>query len=382
MKKSFSLIALVIALVMLVSVCAIAENEGPIKVGIVSTFSGSNSGHGEYCKEGVELWKNEVNAAGGILGRQVEIVYEDNGETDQQFMNAFIKLMSEGEVSAIYSNGYSSQATLISPDVANYEIPYLAGCSSQSVLNLNNEYFWMIRLSDAIVSPAMANACVDPLHMTNVAILQVNDSYGDGMADYVQTALENLGVKVALRISVGDDENQFNSYLTQILNAGVDGLIAINHQDQAALVMMQVDAMGFEIPLMGCSQFASSLAIDTAGDAANGWYSLADWTSQVQTESGLLFVEKYNGAYNRSPDMQSVVAYDAMLVLQDAIERANSSDPKAVNEAIKGTNNVVGAMTTYTCDMSDTTGAHCLGQSIFLVQTQALKGVLFDITQR
>lgn len=381
MKKSFSVMALVIALVMLVSVSAFAATEGPIKVGIVSTFSGSNSGHGEYCKEGVELWKNEVNAAGGILGRQVEIVYEDNGETDQQFMNAFIKLMSEGEVCAIYSNGYSSQATLISPDVANYEIPYLAGCSSQSVLDLKNDYFWMIRLSDAIVSPAMANACVD-LNMTNVAILQVNDSYGDGMADYVQNALENLGVKVALRIAVGADENQFNSYLTQILNAGVDGLVAINHQDQAALVMMQVDAMGFDIPLMGCSQFATSLAIDTAGDAANGWYSLADWTSQVQTESGSSFVEKYNSAYNRSPDMQSAVAYDAMLVLQDAIERANSSDPKAINEALKGTKDVVGAMTTYTCDMSDTAGAHCLGQSIFLVQTQELKGVLFGITQR
>lgn len=381
--------ALIMALVMMLAACGKApEGEeaggetGPIKIGVVTTLSGSNSGHGEYCKEGVELWKNKVNADGGLLGRQVEIVYEDNGETDQEYMNACIKMLSEDNVSAFYSNGFSNQVTLVLPEVANYKIPFLAGNSSQACLDEKNEFYWMLRLSDSIVSPTMANACADLLKMKNVAILQVNDSYGDGMADYVQSSLEGLGVKVAQRIAVSADETQFNSYLTQILNEGVDGLIAINHQDQAALVMMQVDAMGFDIPLMGCSQFASSLAIDTAGKTADGWYSLADWTVQVDTESGKKFVEDYRAAYNRDPDMQSVCGYDGMLVLQDAIERAGSAEPAAINEALYGVNGVVGAMTTYTCDKASETGSHDLGQSIFLVQTQNGQGVLFDVAKR
>lgn len=354
----------------------------PIRIGVVSTFSGSNSGHGQYCKEGVELWLDNVNANGGILGRPVEIVYEDNGETNQEYQNAFIKMLSEDNVSAIYSNGYSDQVTLVSPDVESYGIPFLAGNSSQTCLDSGYDYYWMLRLSDAIVSPTMANACVDLLSMTNVALLQVNDSYGDGMAEYVVKALEGKNVNVALRLSFDAEETQFNSYLAQVQNAGVDGIIAIAHQDQAALLMMQVDALGFDVPLMGCSQFATSLAIDTAGETADGWYSLADWTCEVNSESGAAFVNAYREKYGRDPDMQSVCSYDAMLLLQDAIERAGTDDPAAINAALYETNNVVGAMTTYTCDPNSETASHCLGQSIFLTQTVNGSGKLIDIAKR
>lgn len=359
-----------------------ADSTEPIRIGVVSTFSGSNSGHGEYCKEGVELWLDTVNANGGILGRPVEIVYEDNGETNQEYQNAFIKLLSEGNVSAVYSNGYSDQVTLVSPDVEQYGIPFLAGNSSQACLDSGYNYYWMLRLSDAIVSPTMANACADMLNMTNVAVLQVNDSYGDGMADYVCAALEAKGVTVALRTSFDAEESQFNSYLAQVQNAGVDGIVAIAHQDQAALLMMQIDALGLDLPLMGCSQFATALAIDTAGAAADGWYSLADWTCQVNTEAGAAFVNAYREKYNRDPDMQSVCAYDAMLVLQDAIERAGTDDPKAINDALYETNGVVGAMTTYTCNKDDATASHSLGTSIFLTQTENGQGVLIDTVKR
>lgn len=360
----------------------IAASAEPIRIGVVSTFSGSNSGHGQYCKEGVELWLEDVNASGGILGRPVEIVYEDNGETNQEYQNAFIKILSEGNVSAIYSNGYSDQITLVSPDVENYGIPLLAGNSSQACLDSGFDYYWMLRLSDAIVSPTMANACADLLKMTNVTLLQVNDSYGDGMSDYVVKALEEKGVNLALRLSFDAEETQFNSYLAQVQNADVDGIIAIAHQDQAALLMMQVDALGFDIPLMGCSQFATSLAIDTAGAAADGWYSLADWTCEVDTESGSAFVKAYREKFGRDPDMQSVCSYDAMIVLQEAITRAGSDDPKAINEALYGTKDVVGAMTTYTCDPTSEKYSHCLGQSIFLTQTVNGSGKLMDIAKR
>ena len=314
----------------------------PIRIGIVTTLSGANAGHGEYCKEGAELWKEDVNARGGILGRPVELVYEDNGETEQTYMNAMVKALSDDDLCAVYSNGYSNQITLVLPEVANYEIPLLAGNSSQACLDANNDYYWMLRLSDANVSPAMVLACRDQLGMKKPAILNVNDSYGRGMADFVVKAIEENGMELAIQVECTAEEKQFTPILTQIVNSGADGIIAINHQDQAALVMMQIEAMDIQLPLMGCSQYASALAMDTAGEASNGWYSLADWSNEVQTESGKAFVEAYRKAYNRDSDMQSVCAYDAMLLLEDAITRAGTDDPKAVNEALKQTKDVVG----------------------------------------
>lgn len=348
----------------------------PIRLGVVTTLSGSNSGHGEYAKEGAELAKEEINAAGGVMGRPIEIVYEDNGETEQSYVNAAVKALSSDDVVGIFSNGFSSQVQLVCPEVQNYEIPFIGGCSSHALLEQGFDYFWMLRLSDRYVSPAMANACAD-LGMQNPAILLVSDSYGQGMADYVEAALLENGLTVATRISVGEDEKQFAPYLTQIMNSGADGIIAIQHQEQAAVVMMQVEAMGIDLPLMGCSQYASALAIDTAGDSANGWYSLADWTVQTDTARGQAFVSAYQAAYNRDPDMQSVCAYDAIYMFADAIERAQSTDPKDINTALGEISGLEGAMTTYNYD-----GDHCLGTTIFMVQTENLKGTLKGIVTR
>ena len=350
----------------------------PIRHGLVTPHSGAHAGHGAYGQGGAELWKEDVNARGGILGRPVELVYEDNGETEQTYMNAMVKALSDDDLCAVYSNGYSNQITLVLPEVANYEIPLLAGNSSQACLDANNDYYWMLRLSDANVSPAMVLACRDQLNMKKPAILNVNDSYGRGMADFVVKAIEENGMELAIQVECTAEEKQFTPILTQIVNSGADGIIAINHQDQAALVMMQIEAMDIQLPLMGCSQYASALAMDTAGEASNGWYSLADWSNEVQTESGKAFVEAYRKAYNRDSDMQSVCAYDAMLLLEDAITRAGTDDPKAVNEALKQTKDVVGAMTSYTYLEGD----HSLGTSIMLTQTQDKKGVMIDMVAK
>ncbi|NLZ99772.1 MAG: ABC transporter substrate-binding protein [Clostridiaceae bacterium] len=349
----------------------------PIRVGVVTTLSGSNSGHGEYAKEGAELAKKQINEAGGILGRPLEIIYEDNGETEQSYVNAAVKALSSDDVCAVYSNGYSSQIELVLPQAQKYGIPYIGGNSSHALLEKDYTYYWMLRLSDRYVSPAMVNACVE-LGMKNPAILHVTDSYGVGMADYVEQAIGEIeGMTVAARIGVGDNEQQFSPYLTQIMNSDADGIIAIQHQDQAALVMMQVDAMAIDLPLMGCSQYASALAIDTAGETANGWYSLADWTVQTNTETGKAFVDAYRAAYNRDPDMQSVTAYDSMYLLKDAIERAGSDDPDAINKVLGETKDLPGAMTTYTFQ-----GDNSLGTTIFLVQTENLQGTLKGLVTR
>ena len=354
-----------------------------IRIGVVSTFSGTNSGHGEYCKEGAELWKDQVNANGGINGKLIELVYEDNGDTNESYQSAFIKMLTEDNVVAVYSNGYSDQVTLVIPDADTYEIPFLAGNSSQACLDLGSDWYWMVRLSDAIVSPTMANACSDLLGMTKVAILQVNDSYGDGMADFVEKALGEKGVEVALRLSFDADVVQFNSYLAQVAAAGVDGIIGIAHQEQCGPLMMQIDAAELDVPLMGCSQFATALAIDTAGASADGWYSLADWTNEATTDEAQAFVSAYTEKWGRVPDMQSVVCYDAMKILESAIASIDGEiTAAAVNEAIYKTNGVVGAMSTYTCDSSDPAYEHCLGQSIFTTQTVNGSGVVVGIAER
>lgn len=351
----------------------------PIRIGVCAVLSGTNASHGEFYKEGIELWANQVNEAGGILGRQVELVYEDAGETDQTAVNACVKALSTDNIVALTTDYASSATVLCAPEILKYQIPYIGCASSSSVMNLNNPYIWFNRMTDVQVSPAMVKASKERLGMKNPALIYVADTYGQGMADQVKLAIENdPDMKLAIEISCNPDEKQYTPYLTQIINSGADGIIAIHHQEQAALVMKQVDAMDIQLPLIGCSQYATALAFDTAGESANGWYSLADWSDGTERPEGQAFLAAYKQAYNKSPDFTTVCAYDAGLIIQDAITRAGSTDPAAINEAIKGTKGLEGAMTTYSYD-----GAmQSLGETINLTQTTDLTAKMIDIVKR
>jgi branched-chain amino acid transport system substrate-binding protein len=351
----------------------------PIRIGVCAVLSGTNAAHGEFYKEGIELWANEVNEEGGILGRKVELVYEDAGETDQTAVNACVKALSTDNIVALTTDYASSATVLCAPEILKYEIPYIGCASSSSVMNLNNPYIWFNRMTDVQVSPAMVTASKERLGMKNPALIYVADTYGQGMADQVKLAIENdPDLNLAVEISCNPDEKQYTPYLTQIINSGADGIIAIHHQEQAALVMKQIEAMDIQLPMMGCSQYATALAYETAGESANGWYSLADWSDGTESPVGQAFLAAYKQAYNKSPDFTTVCAYDAGLILEDAITRTGSTDPAAINEAIKGTKGLEGAMTTYSYDG----GMQSLGETINLTQTTDMAAKMIDIIHR
>ncbi len=351
----------------------------PIRVGVCAVLSGTNAAHGEFYTQGVELWKDQVNESGGILGRQVEIVYEDSGETEQSRVNAVVKALTEDNVIAVMTDYDSSNNILCSPEIEKYGIPYFGCASSASVLALGNPYLWFNRMTDAQLSPSMVNACKELLEMKKPAIIYVNDAFGQGLYENVKKAIENdPDMEVAIEISTQADEKQYAPFLTQIINSGADGIIALHHQEQAALVMKQIDAMGIDVPKMGCSQYATALAFETAGESSNGWYSLADWSDETQNPKGLEFLAAYRERHNANPDFMTVCAYDAGIILQDAIIRANSTDPEEINNAIKETSGLQGAMAVYTY----TGGPQTLAETINLTETVDQSSKLIDIVNR
>ena len=378
--RTMRIFSLIIAAAVILGGCSKkAADTGvkPVRIGVVIALSGSRAAGGEYARQAVEMWKEEVTARGGILGRPVEIVYEDDGETEQSYMNAVVKTLSSNNVCAVYSDGFSDYVRMVSPEVARYEIAFMDNCSSQSVLDMNNRYIWINRMTDSVSSPTIAKACKEMLNMSRPAVLHVTDAFGEGLNGYLQAAIKDLGLTVAADISFTIEERQFTPYLVQVANNRADGIIGLTHQEQGALIMRQVYAMQMGIPLMGCSQYATATAIETAGEAANGWYTLADWTNEVETLEGKKFVQDYIAKFNRPPDMQSVNAYDAMLIFEDAITRAATDEAKAVNDAIYKTKDLKGAMTTYSYD-----GSNTLAETINLVQIVNGSGRLIDIVHR
>ena len=346
--------------------------DGSVTFGVVAPITGTNKMVGEYVKNGAEMAAKEINENGGILGKELKLVFEDEVDNLQASVNA----MNYDEVVAFFGSTYSGNCIAASPVVLEKKITMFAGGSSANIPKENNPYIWQARMTDDQSGILLAKAATENLGMKNPAILYSTESFGTGLKDQTLAALKNLGIEVPEKNLFGFvvDEKNFTPLITQIQNSGCDGLIAIGHQMPAALICQQVDANGLDMPLLGSSSWASAVCRTNAGDAANGWYAVADWTVEVATEEGKKFAEAYKTTYGADSDMPAVTVYDSMMLFKKACEIANTTtDKEAINNALKEIKDFNGAMSVYS--YADT---HCFSTSQFMTHNEGGKAIMMD----
>lgn len=350
------------------------DKNSTIKFGLISALSGENASQGQYAKEGAELFKKSINEAGGVLGKKIEIIYEDEASSEQQgSIYAALKLATRGDITGIFGTTVSSTNNIaIMPTIAEYKIPLMAGGSSANIKKENNPFVWQARMSDDLTGVVMAKSAVEVLGMKNPAIIHGSDSFGAGLAIATTNALKkNHNIQPKIDIVYNPNEKQYTPFLSQILNSGADGIIAISHQVDAGVIMKQVAAMGIKLPVIGSTSYVSEIALSAAKEASNGWYAIGDWTNEVPTPEGKKFVADYRQAYNREPDMPSAFAYDSFAILAEAVKIAGTADPVKVNDAIAKVKALKGVASTFTPDEG-----RVLGTSQFLVQIVNGKAVI------
>ena len=355
------------------------DNSEYIYFGAIAALSGDNSLIGQYMTEAGDLFEKNINEAGGVLGKQVKIIYEDEGTSDQGSINAAKKLISRGDITAVVGSFVSSSNNIaVIPTLEAAQTPLFAGGSSANIKYEESDYAYMCRLSDDLTGSTMATAAVEVLNMSKIAIIHGSDSFGAGLRDQVVQALKDqYDIEPILDITFNPGEVQYTPFLTQIVNSDADGIIAIAHQNDAGVMMKQAGEMEIDLPRLGSTSFCSEVAITGAGDAADGWYSIGDWTNDVETESGKAFVEQYREAYGHDPDMPSVFLYDSWLCAVEAIKIANSTEPAEVNAAMKEIRDVVGVASTYSADPEGV-----LGSSQFLVVNEGSTPKLIEVVER
>lgn len=325
--------------------------DGSVTFGVVAPITGTNKMVGEYVVNGAELAAGEINASGGILGKELKLVFEDEVDNLQSSVNAMVKIMNYPDIAAFFGSTYSANCIAAAPNVLEKRITMFAGGSSANIPLENNPYIWQARMTDDQSGVLLAKAATENLKMEKPAILYSTDSFGTGLKDQTVKALSSLGIQVSessLYAFVIDEKN-FSPIITQIQNSDADGLIAIGHQMPAAVICQQVDAAGLDIPLLGSSSWASAVCRENAGDSANGWYAVADWTVEVTTPEGQAFALTYKDTYGADSDMPAVTAYDSIMLFKKACETAGTvTDTEAINNALKEIKDYKGAMSTYT----------------------------------
>lgn len=339
-KLKFKL-ALVLCCVMMMSIFAgcggsepAAEDPGSetevIKLGFLGALTGSVANYGIPGKKGMEMAIEEINASGGILGYQVEGVYDDNKGETTDISAIAKKYITRDKVVAMVGDpctGLTKVAGQIAQD--NEVVILSAGATGTGVVEIG-DYVFRNTLLDAFAAPAVVDWMVNQKGWKNIAVItSLNNGYSTALTPVFKDAIADKGGNIVLDESVNDGETDFTAQVTKLKNAKADVLVFTGYYTEAALIMNEVQKQNLDIVLVGGDGlYGQDLATLGKSAVEEKVIFYCGFSSDQPGQETAAFLESYRAKFNEEPDMFSAQYYDAVYILKKAMEDADSTDPK------------------------------------------------------
>lgn len=315
---------------------AFAQEE--IRIGLVQPLTGSVAYNGNSVVEGAKLAIVEVNAAGGILGKQVRLIIEDGQCKPANSVNAVEKLVQKDKVAVLVGAFCSSATAAIMPVAQKYKIPLVTGVSSKADLTeQGNQYFFRAAETDALMARAFAKILAKDLNLTSVAYIGVNDDWGRGGVEEFARDLSEHGVKKALVEYFDHGTTDFYTLLAKLRATKPDGIFVAAETQDGSILLKQIRQMGLDTKVFGVGSWATPDFINLTGEAAEGIHAAVPYASSMNTPRNQAFVKKYEAQYKTKPGKYGAAGYNAMNIVTAAIARAGSTVPEAIREALHKT---------------------------------------------
>jgi branched-chain amino acid transport system substrate-binding protein len=291
---------------------------------------------------GMQLAAKEINAAGGVLGRPIEIIPID-GKTDQTAVtNAVSEMIEVHEVIAIGGLNDSTFALAAGPIAQEAGIPFLtAGATLPTLPEQIGDYFFMVPFGDDTQAFAIADYAMDELE-AQTAYMLVDQAYDftTALASFFKQRWEERGGEIVLEDTYQSGDTDFSAQIArlQALDPPPDVLFVSAIPNEAGITTLQIREAGLTQPILSGDGFDTPLIAEVAGDMADGVYYSTHASLDNPEAKVADFVQAYTGEYGNPPENAfAALGYDMMNLLADAIERAGSTDPAAIRDALAAT---------------------------------------------
>lgn len=303
------------------------DDGGAIQIATQGPLTGPNAQLGVEVVQGIELALDEINEAGGVDGRKIELTkYDDVCEASQSTAVAS-RVTGHSKFVAVIGNVCSGATLAALPTYQRAGLPVLAATTSlPSLSDEGFENFARVVPSDEFQAAQVAKLAVDGLGAKKVALLYSNDDLGQSIAEVTQAALEDSGAElVASESYITGKQQDFSSLLSNIAEARPDALILGGYYaEMAAAVRQSARAFGSDLPLLvGGGQLQSPDFIELAGPAVEGAYISTLYDEANPAESNQKFVKNFEAAYDLTPGAQAALGYATAYVFRDALDEAN-----------------------------------------------------------
>ena len=314
-----------------------------IRIGEFGSLTGGTATFGTSSHEGTMLALDEINAGGGVLGKKVRVITEDNQSKPEESVTAVLKLIKQNQVSAVVGEVASSRTLAAAPQCQANGIPLLSPASTNPKVTQVGDYIFRACFIDPFQGSTMAKFAVGRLHAKRIAILtdRKND-YSVGLTDFFRDTAVKLGAEIVAEESYSEGDIEFKAQLTEIKATNPDVLYVPGYYTECALIARQARELGLSVPLLGGDGWDSPKTAEIGGSAVEGVYFTNHYSAEDQRPEVQKFIADYKARYGKTPDAMAVLGYDAMKMMADAIRRAGSTDGAKIRDALASTRDFPG----------------------------------------
>ena len=333
MEKRFAL-KLVAACAMSAAVMgAFAQNT--VKVAAIVELSGGGATAGTNFKNGVEMAVKEVNAAGGILGKKIELTTSDT-TTNPGVALGLTKKAIDQDVFAIFGPVYSGSIIVSMKESEKAQIPNWTGGEAANITTQGNPYIFRTSFTQATAMPKVAKYINQQDKVKNLAIIYVNNDFGKGGLEMIKKALAPTDTKIAVDVSTDAGQVDFSAAVLKAKQSNADAVFVYLNEDESARILKELRKQGWTKPIIGETTLTGQKVIDLAGEAANGAIAHVGLTVDAPGAEMLKFKAKFYQDYKYISDHNGIKGYTGIYSLKAAVEKAGKFDRAAVAKAMHG----------------------------------------------
>lgn len=325
--------------------------QGVIKIGEFASLTGKEAAFGISSHNGTQLAIDELNAAGGVLGKELKLLTEDDQSKAGEPATVVRKLITRENVIAILGEVASSRSLEAAPICQQNKIPMISPSSTNPKVTETGDYIFRVCFIDPFQGTVMANFAKKTLKAKSVAILtDVKADYSMGLAKFFKERFVADGGKVVAEQSYSGGDKDFKAQLTSIKAANPEGLFVPGYYTDVGLVLSQAKELGINFPMFGGDGWESSKLMEIAGPAAEGMYFSTHYSPELDAPMARTFVQKYKAKFKDEPDAMAALGYDSALILVEAIRKAGSTDGSKIRDVLASTKDFVGVTGKTTID--------------------------------
>jgi branched-chain amino acid transport system substrate-binding protein len=323
-----------------------------IKIGMCVPVTGPAAEQGLWAQNGAKLALAAVNKAGGVLGKQVELVIEDDQTTNPGIVLAFSKLAAQSDIVAFLGSIRSTQVMAMAPDVLKLGKPVMIGGTNPDLTHMGNQWLFRFRPNDSYSGRVIADFGVNTLGKKKWAVVHSTDAFGTAGGKALADALTKLGAPPVLDQGYANQSQDFTPVVLAVKQSGADILSSyFTFENDLGIFARQLRQLGVNIPWVGSPSVVAVSSTKLAGPALYGTYGVADYAEE-SGDAPRAFGKAYREAYKTAPDIQSAWTFDAVTILSGAINKAGSIDPVKIREAILSLKKFPGAEGEYNFDQN------------------------------